>query len=280
MCGIFGTSFENLSQRTVLKQLLNAIEALEYRGYDSAGIATQCGDKSEIVVCKCAGRVQTLRDKVNRTLLTRDTTNNQLDQKTADCILERGVGIAHTRWATHGPATDTNAHPHTSGGPLNQFAVVHNGILTNHSDLRDFLIQQGYQFKSDTDTEVIAVLCTHVYNLETRSKNEIDLSKLVYKVTTYLEGTYALLIVSDIYPNQLVATKRGSPLIVGLNGIDKLHATLSSTRLSTHNTQKESTTDVEKSFNKKSFNVKNLPNWNGHECSDLIIIDEAHNLED
>lgn len=207
MCGIFGVTFRSLTRRQLLEQLLDALRALEYRGYDSAGLAIQTGADPRLHVQKCAGRVEALADLV---ACTPQPTTSGNDVGVA------GVGIAHTRWATHGTASDVNSHPHTDG--TGDFAVVHNGIITNHADLRAFLEQQGYEFRSQTDTEVVAVLCAYVAEREP----EFNLVSIVRQVTEQLEGAYALLVVSSKAPYEMVATRCGSPLIIGLppNGMN------------------------------------------------------------
>jgi len=208
MCGIFGIAFKNETRESVLDTLFTGLESLEYRGYDSAGIAVQMSTvPTDIQVCKSVGRTIALRLAVEQSI-----AKNHCDDST-----QGGVAMAHTRWATHGPATRENAHPHTCALDGVQFAVVHNGIVTNHADLREFLIQKEYRFYSDTDTEVIAVLCSYVYRTHFCNKEtDIDFAKLVHEVTCYLEGAYAILFMCNLCPDQLVATKRGSPLIVGV----------------------------------------------------------------
>lgn len=122
------------------------------------------------------------------------------------------AGIAHTRWATHGPPCARNSHPHVSS-PDHEFVVVHNGTITNFRALKEFLTKEGEVFQSDTDTEVIPKLCRFLYN---RLPEPIPFPQLVCEVVKQLEGAYALLFKSSVYPGELVACRRGSPLILGV----------------------------------------------------------------
>lgn len=206
MCGIFGFySFKRVTigYNKVANILTSGLRYLEYRGYDSAGIAISHDGKEFIV--KCSGNVKCLEDKILSVLETHELSGQQSDNI---------IGIAHTRWATHGVPSDVNAHPHTSDG-TNMFVVVHNGIITNFKALRDFLILAGYPFASQTDTEVIPKLCQYVYEHEcagTKSLKEVVMTML----EKYLEGTYAILIKSRFFPNQMVACKKGSPMVMGV----------------------------------------------------------------
>lgn len=191
MCGIFGVVCgQSVSLQALLDLLLGGLQSLEYRGYDSAGVAT--GDASGTLhIVKTVGRVGVLRDRVAADL--QDGTGT--------------LGIAHTRWATHGAPSERNAHPHRSA----HFAVVHNGIITNHEDLRTLLHERhAVHFASETDTEVIVALC------ETMYVEGMYLDALVHAVCARLEGSYALLVVSSLHPGEMVATRRGSPLVIGL----------------------------------------------------------------
>lgn len=187
MCGIVGAA----GQRSVTGILIEGLNRLEYRGYDSAGLAI-IDDQGELQVRKNAGKVAGLIDR--------------LTKKPAAGVL----GIAHTRWATHGIPNELNAHPHVSG----DVAVVHNGIIENHNELRSELTDLGYQFVSDTDTEVIAHLIHHLL------KSTSSLKKAVQQATARLDGAYALGVISTHEPDVLVGTRSGSPLVVGV-GIEE-----------------------------------------------------------
>ena len=184
MCGIVGfTGKSNAAQF-----LLDGLDRLEYRGYDSAGIAVL--DNNRFTTVKTVERIKTLKEKVE----------NQSD--VCGC-----TGIGHTRWATHGAPSDVNAHPHISAD--GRFAVVHNGIIENYIALKEELKADGVVFKSDTDTEVIPNLIQKYY--------EGDLFAAVSRAVSRLEGSYALGILCSEYPDTLVAVRKFSPLIIGLS---------------------------------------------------------------
>ena len=184
MCGIVGYT----GKQEAAPLLLEGLSKLEYRGYDSAGVAIATG--STITVEKCKGRLKVLSDKLDGGIKIKGT-----------------MGIGHTRWATHGAPSDVNSHPHTS----NNFgiAVVHNGIIENYLPLKEKLEKHGCQFVSDTDTEVIAHLCDYYY--------DGDPLTMLEKVLEQIEGSYALGIMFDDIPDQIYAVRKDSPLIVGLS---------------------------------------------------------------
>lgn len=186
MCGIIGA----VAQRNVIPILLEGLARLEYRGYDSAGLATVNGGLRRV---RSVGRVAALAEETRRQ------------------GMHGHLGIAHTRWATHGAPTETNAHPHISH---DEIAVVHNGIIENHDTLRDKLRTLGYRFESETDTEVIVHL-VHFHYQQSR-----DLLFAVRAAVGELTGAYAIGVIARDAPHQLVAARRGSPLIVGL-GIEE-----------------------------------------------------------
>ena len=183
MCGIVGY----IGSQQAAPILLDGLEKLEYRGYDSAGIAVLEG--SEINVAKAKGRLKVLREK----------TNNGQDVKGV-------IGIGHTRWATHGEPSDVNSHPHLSQS--GRFAVVHNGIIENYMALKKRLISKGFEFISETDTEVIAHLFEYYY--------KGDIMDAMIKVIDRVEGSYALGVLCSDYPDSFIAVRKASPLIVGL----------------------------------------------------------------
>lgn len=184
MCGIIGY----IGSGNALPFLLNGLEKMEYRGYDSSGIAVISGEKSEIDVFKKHGRIEVLKQSLK----------NRKD-------LSSTVGIGHTRWATHGEPSDINAHPHT--GRSGKISIVHNGIIENYIELKSFLSERGYSFVSDTDTEIVAQLLDFYY--------ESDVLDAVRKVISKLQGSYALGIICSNEPDKLIAVKKDSPLIVG-----------------------------------------------------------------
>ena len=183
MCGIVGA----VAERNITAILLEGLKRLEYRGYDSAGVA----------VFTNAGKLERMR---------RAGKVSELDQALAGEPLVGRLGIAHTRWATHGAPCERNAHPHFSG----DLAVVHNGIIENHEALRAQLKAQGYVFTSDTDTEVIAHLLNH------KLKDLNDLTAALKATVKELHGAYGLAVVSAKQPDRLVAARSGSPLVIGL----------------------------------------------------------------
>ena len=183
MCGIVGA----VAQRDVAEILINGLHRLEYRGYDSAGVAV-VNENHELQRVRCLGKVKAL------------------DEAVSEKPLIGGTGIAHTRWATHGEPSETNAHPHVSG----TFAVVHNGIIENHEELRELLKSRGYVFLSQTDTEVIA----HLVEWEMRSTD--SLLEAVKKVVKQLTGAYGMVVMDSRHPEHLVAARSGSPLVIGL----------------------------------------------------------------
>ncbi len=181
MCGIIGY----IGEKNAVPYLIKGLKKLEYRGYDSAGIAVFEGEKIESV--KATGKVKNLEDKLN------------------ERELSASLGIGHTRWATHGEVTERNAHPHLSY--KGDFAIVHNGIIENYSSLRGQLIKDGYAFLSDTDSEVIA----HLFEREFNG----NIVNTVMCITKQLEGSYALAVISKNTPDTLILTKKDNPLIIG-----------------------------------------------------------------
>ncbi len=185
MCGIIG----GIAQRNVAPILLEGLQRMEYRGYDSAGIAVITDQDQSLQRLRIAGKVSALMDLYN---------HNPLIGK---------IGIAHTRWATHGKPAERNAHPLYSH---QQIAVVHNGIIENYAELRDRLRNQGYEFQSETDTEVVAHLIYH------HLQHEKDMLAAVRAARAELTGAYALGIINQQTPHQIFAVRRNVPLIIGL----------------------------------------------------------------
>ncbi|MGQ3889218.1 glutamine--fructose-6-phosphate transaminase (isomerizing) [Legionella sp. CNM-1927-20] len=188
MCGIIGA----ISQRDISQILLAGLRRLEYRGYDSAGIAV-INNKGCLKRVRIQGKVQALADAMKETAVSGN------------------MGIAHTRWATHGKPCEENAHPHLSNG---QIAVVHNGIIENHDALREQLEKAGYEFSSETDTEVAAHLVHYHY------QQHENLLRAVQEAAKLMHGAFALGVIHEQRPHELVAIKKGSPLVLGL-GIDE-----------------------------------------------------------
>ena len=183
MCGIVGA----VAKRPIAEILIEGLKRLEYRGYDSAGLAV-LNREGKTTCIKREGKVDLLAQAIDKHAPNGTT------------------GIAHTRWATHGAPSERNAHPHQSG---NRFSVVHNGIIENHEQLRDQLTADGYLFNSDTDTEVIVHL---IHKLSTEHK---DLRSTVYAATQQLVGAYGMVVSDSQSPNELVVARSGSPLVIG-----------------------------------------------------------------
>ncbi|WP_438462269.1 glutamine--fructose-6-phosphate transaminase (isomerizing) [Marinomonas sp. PE14-40] len=189
MCGIVAA----IAKRNVSKILIEGLSRLEYRGYDSSGVAVN--NDAGVYSHRAVGKVQALKDKFEST------------------PLDGQIGIAHTRWATHGKPTEANAHPHFSSDDL---ALVHNGIIENHEVLRNSLIEQGYQFKSETDTEVIV----HLIHAELKRANQFDLLSAVQAALFQLEGAFAIAVTHKAEKERFIAARKGSPLVVGV-GIEE-----------------------------------------------------------
>ena len=187
MCGIVGfTGREN-----ALPILIKGLYSLEYRGYDSAGVAAFTKDGLRVV--KARGRIANLEEKIK--------------EEGGDMYCTCGIG--HTRWATHGEPSDRNSHPHLGG--KGKVAVVHNGIIENYKELRERLEAHGYEFKSETDTETVAHLVDYLHT----GKQE-DLAKTVLQAVQRLRGSYALGVVSMDNTQEIVAARRGNPLVIGI----------------------------------------------------------------
>ncbi|XP_075063501.1 glutamine--fructose-6-phosphate aminotransferase [isomerizing] 1 isoform X1 [Mixophyes fleayi] len=217
MCGIFAYLNYHVprTRREILERLIKGLQRLEYRGYDSAGVGIDGGNEknweknsSNIQLIKTKGKVKALDDELNK------QENMDLDIE-----FEIHLGIAHTRWATHGEPSPTNSHPQRSD-KNNEFIVIHNGIITNYKDLKKFLESKGYEFESETDTETIAKLVKYMF--DNRENNDISFATLVERVIQQLEGAFALVFKSVHFPGQAVGTRRGSPLLMGVWSEHKL----------------------------------------------------------
>lgn len=192
-----------------MDSLIEGLSRLEYRGYDSAGIAVDGKEKGENIIVKCPGKVAALRDLIIKQNVDRDQ------------VFDNHVGIAHTRWATHGPPEISNCHPHRSD-LTGEFVVVHNGIITNYRELKTLLLLKGFQFESETDTECIAKLFKHIYDSSLEAHEDLDFNELTKQVLYELEGSYGLLVKLSHFPGEVCATRKGSPLLVGVKTERKL----------------------------------------------------------
>lgn len=188
MCGIIGY----IGAQKATPILINGLLRLEYRGYDSAGISTI--ESNGLSVMKDKGRVKNLYDL------------DGIDD------LKGTIGIAHTRWATHGKPSKENSHPHLDNS--NNFAVVHNGIIENYNDLRKFLTDKGYTFRSQTDTEVIPNLINYYYSKDTKN-DELKVLRAVQCACKDLKGSYAIQVLSTYLPNNMIVVRKDSPLVIG-----------------------------------------------------------------
>ena len=183
MCGIVGY----IGTQKAVPILLDGLTKLEYRGYDSAGISTI--ENSKITITKDKGRVKNLSE------LLKDSNSTST------------IGIAHTRWATHGKPSKTNSHPHTDN--TNKFSVVHNGIIENYTDIKKFLMDNGYKFISETDTEVIPYLISYYYASGNNFLKSVNLA------CNDLEGSYAIEVLCEDFPDKIIVAKKDSPLVIG-----------------------------------------------------------------
>lgn len=196
MCGITGY----VGSKNAVPILLEGLLKLEYRGYDSAGIALL---KNGILrVCKKKGRVGTLAEEVRKMNFSANT------------------GISHTRWATHGGVTDANAHPHVSSD--GNFAFVHNGIIENYESIKNFLSTKGYTFSSQTDSEVLVNLIAYHYSQRTDENTENRFMEAVRKALLHVEGTYGIAVLCRFNDGEIVAARKGSPLLIGVGKNERL----------------------------------------------------------
>lgn len=208
MCGIVGY----VGNKNAAPILIRALKKLEYRGYDSAGIAVYTGE--EILVKKAKGALLNLAEKITGEIIPYKPTDKEFDaaelalfDKT-EKFVKGTLGIGHTRWATHGEPSDTNSHPHTSTDGI--ISIVHNGIIENYAELKAKLQADGVVFQSQTDTEVVAQLLAKTY------KAEQDIFKAVMKVLNMIEGSYALGVICKDFPDRIICARKECPLIIGV----------------------------------------------------------------
>ncbi|KAG8933874.1 glutamine--fructose-6-phosphate transaminase (isomerizing) [Tulasnella sp. 419] len=209
MCGIFGycSFLIEKDRKSICDILCNGLARLEYRGYDSAGIGVDGDKPKEVLLFKEVGKVAGLRKTIAES--KSDKSKTFISQ----------CSIAHTRWATHGIPSTRNCHPVRSD-PNHDFVIVHNGIVTNSGELRTVLTKRGYKFESETDTEAVAVLCKYVWDSQPHGR--LSFTQLVKTVLKELEGSFAFLFKSIHFPNEVVAARRGSPLLIGVKTEKKL----------------------------------------------------------
>ncbi|MDO7742702.1 MAG: glutamine--fructose-6-phosphate aminotransferase, partial [Pedobacter sp.] len=185
MCGIVGY----IGHREAWPIVLKGLKRLEYRGYDSAGIALI--NEGDMNIYKKAGKVQ------------------ELENFGEDKNLSGTIGMGHTRWATHGEPSDRNSHPHTSND--GKLSIIHNGIIENYATLKEELLSRGHLFNSDTDTEVLIHLVEEIYR-----KENVDLFEAVRLALQQVSGAYAIVIMDEDQPDQLIAARKGSPMVIGV----------------------------------------------------------------
>ena len=198
MCGIVGY----VGTQKAAPLIIEGLKRLEYRGYDSAGVAVY--QEGEFVIAKKTGRV----------------TN--LEKETAKHRLSGTFGMGHTRWATHGGVTDANAHPHLSSD--HKIVLIHNGVIENYAQIKKFLLTKGYTFKSETDTEVLCNLIAYHYAKQPVTNGESRLVESVRKSLRHTEGTYGIVVMCVDHPAELVTARKGSPLILGIGEGESLVA--------------------------------------------------------
>ncbi|CAJ0838681.1 8562_t:CDS:2 [Entrophospora sp. SA101] len=190
-----------LDRKEIIDTLVSGLARLEYRGYDSAGLAVDGDESEEVLIYKQVGKVGALKKFVSE---------QQVDFEKQ---FVNHCGMAHTRWATHGEPSSTNSHPHRSD-PKAEFTVVHNGIITNYKELKLVLEKKNYIFETETDTEAVAKLAKYLYDSQKANQN--------LSFTSLVKGAFALIFKSVHFPNEIVATRRGSPLLIGVKTEKKL----------------------------------------------------------
>ncbi|HRP52975.1 MAG TPA: class II glutamine amidotransferase, partial [Fluviicola sp.] len=205
MCGIVAY----IGKKEAYPIIVKGLKRLEYRGYDSAGIALL---DDQLNVYKRQGKVSNLEEFT--------TTKN----------VKGHLGIGHTRWATHGAPNDTNAHPHYSNSE--RIALIHNGIIENYAVLKEELIARGYTFKSQTDTEVLVHLIDDI-----QRKENVSLYEAVRMALQNVVGAYAIVVISEDYPNQLIAARKSSPLVVGIGKENDFYLASDATPISEYTNQ-------------------------------------------
>ncbi|WFD19602.1 glutamine--fructose-6-phosphate transaminase (isomerizing) [Malassezia caprae] len=210
MCGIFAyvNYLVEKDRRSIIDVLVNALARLEYRGYDSAGLTVDGDLDKEVLLFKQVGKVAALRKHISESSVDMDKS------------FISHAGMAHTRWATHGPPSPLNCHPHKSD-PKGEFTLVHNGIITNYRELKVVLEKRGYKFETDTDTEVVAVLIKYFWDTYPENRKP-DFHTVVRCAVKELEGAFSFVFKSVYFPGEVVVARRGSPLLIGVKTEKKL----------------------------------------------------------
>nr|XP_019012731.1 glutamine-fructose-6-phosphate transaminase (isomerizing) [Kwoniella pini CBS 10737]OCF51512.1 glutamine-fructose-6-phosphate transaminase (isomerizing) [Kwoniella pini CBS 10737] len=225
MCGIFGycSFLVEKDRKYVCDVLINGLARQEYRGYDSAGIGVD-GDTptSPMILFKTVGKVASLRDKIAEAAATpspADDPQNEPHKVDMNKVFLSQTSMAHTRWATHGVPSNTNCHPHVSNA-LTEFSLVHTDLFCSDKELKLVLLKRGYTFHTDTDTEAVAVLCKYVWDSQPHKR--LNFTELIKTVVKELEGSFAFVFKSTHFPDEIVAARRGSPLLIGVKTDRKL----------------------------------------------------------
>ncbi|MFQ3579091.1 MAG: glutamine--fructose-6-phosphate transaminase (isomerizing) [Bacteroidales bacterium] len=243
MCGIVGY----IGNKEAYQIVINGLKRLEYRGYDSAGIAL-ISDSNAASIYKCKGKVA------------------DLEKYVADKDLTGHIGIGHTRWATHGEPSDTNAHPHESFNK--KFVLIHNGIIENYSRLKKKLEDRGYSFKTETDTEVLVNLIEYIY-----IKGNVSAEVAVRLALTKVIGAYGLVIMCREDPNVLIAARKGSPLVIGVGNNEYFLASDATPIVSHTNSVIYMNDDDLAVIRKNELSIKNLSNENLQPIIQQVNID-------
>lgn len=233
MCGIVGY----IGTREAYEVLIKGLKRLEYRGYDSAGIAFT-GDDFRIY--KCKGKVVDLENQIK------------------DSDISGNIGMGHTRWATHGEPTDNNAHPHKS--MKGKFVIIHNGIIENYAKLKTGLQAEGYVFKSETDTEVLANLIEYVYLKNQNNTHSMSSEDAIRNALNMVEGAYGLVIMCSDDPGKLIAARKGSPLVIGVGNDEYFIASDASPIIEYTNSVIYLNDDDIAVISKEGLNLTNLKN--------------------
>ncbi len=234
MCGIVAY----IGEKEAFKVLIKGLKRLEYRGYDSAGIALI--NNKETNIYKCQGKVSDLENMVK------------------DLDISGNIGMGHTRWATHGEPSDKNAHPHESMNKY--FTIIHNGIIENYSKLRKSLEKENYKFTSETDTEVLANLIEYVYLKAKKEKKTISAREAVRTALNSVNGAYGLVISCKDFPEKIIAARKGSPLVIGISNNEYFIASDASPIIEYTNSVIYLNDDDIAVIGKNGLNLKNIKN--------------------
>ncbi|PIQ69186.1 MAG: glutamine--fructose-6-phosphate transaminase (isomerizing) [Candidatus Taylorbacteria bacterium CG11_big_fil_rev_8_21_14_0_20_46_11] len=258
MCGIIGY----VGKREALPVVLEGLSRMEYRGYDSAGVAVLGSDK--LVCIKAKGKVNELKEKIARIFPTLSASGLR-----SVGVRSASIGIGHTRWATHGEPSERNSHPHTDCS--GDIFVAHNGIIENFQKLKDQLLKKEHRFVSDTDTEIIAHL------IEEYSKKERNLSKAIHLALKQLRGAFGIVVLSRNHPGTLVAARFGSPLILGIGKDENIIASDATAILSITNSVIYLNDGDMVTLTDGSYEISDFKNGNGKQERETTLIEWSNN---